>query len=300
VPNRIIKESICTSDTLDQLSPEEERLFYRLLVQADDFGRFDGRPAVVLAACFPLKVHEITLDQVESWLHALADADLIRFYEVDGRRYLYFTTWDKHQQKRAKHSKYPDPPASDDDILSRDEHLISNDIKRESNDSKCPRESRIENRESRSGGNRAHARECDHANTAAATAAEMIHDDSVSPLTFYEQVVGTLCPATTLDVLDEYEHKGLHVSAIKWAIYEHRLSGGRGAKHLRSILQRLFDHGLLTAEDAESHERERRQRLMPSRASPQPEPLSWIDRELAKVEAEIRELEQRKAAGGEA
>jgi len=71
VPNRIIKESICTSDTLDQLSPEEERLFYRLLVQADDFGRFDGRPAVVLAACFPLKVHEITLDQVESWLQRL-------------------------------------------------------------------------------------------------------------------------------------------------------------------------------------------------------------------------------------
>lgn len=45
MPNRMIKESICTSETLAQLTPEEERLFYRLLVNADDFGRFDGRAA---------------------------------------------------------------------------------------------------------------------------------------------------------------------------------------------------------------------------------------------------------------
>ena len=149
MPNRIIKESICTSDTLAQLSAEEERLFYRLLVQADDFGRFDGRPAIILAACFPLRVYEITPEDVESWLQALADADLIRFYEADGRRYLYFTTWDKHQQKRAKYSKYPDPPSNDPHLQSEDDHVIANDIKCESADSKCPRESRNEKRETR-------------------------------------------------------------------------------------------------------------------------------------------------------
>ena len=35
MPNRIIKETICTSDTIDLLNAEEERLFYRLLVNAD-------------------------------------------------------------------------------------------------------------------------------------------------------------------------------------------------------------------------------------------------------------------------
>src|SRR5690606_31196056 len=111
MPNRMIKESICTSETLAQLTPEEERLFYRLLVNADDFGRFDGRAAVVLAACFPLQLDRVRVDDVEAWLQKLAEVDLIRFYEVGGRRYLYFPTWDKHQRKRAQHSKYPEPPA---------------------------------------------------------------------------------------------------------------------------------------------------------------------------------------------
>lgn len=144
MPNRIIKESICTSDTIDQLTAEEERFFYRLIVQADDFGRFDGRAPVVLAGTFPLRAHEIGLDQVEAWLQRLAEVDLIRFYHIDGRRYLYFTTWDKHQQKRAKYSKYPDPTEDDgacEDVITTDitcKHTISND-------SICPRETRSEN-----------------------------------------------------------------------------------------------------------------------------------------------------------
>src|SRR5690606_11058945 len=104
----------CTSDTIDLLSAEEERLFYRLLINADDFGRFDGRATVVLAACFPLRLHEISVDEVESWLQQLADVDLIRFYDTDGRRYLHFVTWNKHQRMRAKHRKYPAPPTKVD------------------------------------------------------------------------------------------------------------------------------------------------------------------------------------------
>lgn len=141
MPNRIIKESICTSDTIDQLTAEEERFFYRLLVQADDFGRFDGRAPVVLAGTFPLRAHEITIDQVEAWLQRLAEVDLIRFYHVNGRRYLYFTTWDRHQQKRAKHSKYPDPPADVGDMKSSDITCNHGNA----TDSTCPRETRNEN-----------------------------------------------------------------------------------------------------------------------------------------------------------
>ena len=55
MPNRIIKESICRSDSIDSLSWFEEVLFYRLIVVCDDYGRFDGRPAVVKGSCFPLK-----------------------------------------------------------------------------------------------------------------------------------------------------------------------------------------------------------------------------------------------------
>src|SRR5690606_23451926 len=107
------KESICTSETLAQLTAEEERLFYRLIVQADDWGRFDGRPQVILAACFPLQLDRITSADVEAWLQRLVDVGLIRFYYAEGRRYLEFVTWERHQQKRAKYSKYPHPPSTD-------------------------------------------------------------------------------------------------------------------------------------------------------------------------------------------
>ena len=109
MPNRILKESICTSETIDQLSPEAECFFYRLLVQCDDFGRMDGRASVLRSRCFPLRLEKITDKQVDAWLKDCAKADLLWLYTDDGRRYLQIAKWDKHQQRRAKYSKYPQP-----------------------------------------------------------------------------------------------------------------------------------------------------------------------------------------------
>lgn len=114
MPNRILKESITTSDTIDALSAEEERFFCRLLVVADDFGRADARAAVLRAKCFPLKV-DLQLEAVEAWLAAICRAGLARTYHVDGRRYLEIVTWREHQNVRAKASKFPDPAAFDDE-----------------------------------------------------------------------------------------------------------------------------------------------------------------------------------------
>lgn len=55
MPNRILKESICTSDTLDELTWMEEVFWYRLIVNCDDYGRFDARPAILRSRLFPLK-----------------------------------------------------------------------------------------------------------------------------------------------------------------------------------------------------------------------------------------------------
>lgn len=133
MPNRIIKESICRSDSIDSLSWFEEVLFYRLIVVCDDYGRFDGRPAVVKGSCFPLK-DDITKKQIAEALERLSTVGLVRGYEVRGKSFLQLTAWEKHQQIRAKNSKYPAP----DETCNQ---MISDDIG-------CPRESRIENRES--------------------------------------------------------------------------------------------------------------------------------------------------------
>lgn len=107
MPNRIIKESICRSNSIDSLSWFEEVLFYRLIVVCDDYGRFDGRPAIIRGSCFPLK--DIRLEQIEDALKKLAIAGMIRRYETEDGAFLQLTAWGKHQQIRAQKSKYPAP-----------------------------------------------------------------------------------------------------------------------------------------------------------------------------------------------
>lgn len=150
MPSRIIKESTRTSDTLAQISAEAERLFWRLVVSADDYGRFDARPHIVLGHCLApfLARGSVTVEDVSRWLTELERAGLIIRYVVDGKACLQLTTWEKHQRApRAKDSKYPAPPAD----AGTSGHLLSND----SNCSQVPsdasesKESGIESKETR-------------------------------------------------------------------------------------------------------------------------------------------------------
>ncbi len=109
MPNRIIKESVTTSNEIDCLTAEEERFFYRLIVVCDDYGRMDARSSILRAKCFPLKIDSIKDKDIEKWLDALIKQDLVEVYIVGGKKYLQMSTWGKHQQKRAKYSKYPSP-----------------------------------------------------------------------------------------------------------------------------------------------------------------------------------------------
>ena len=112
MPNRIIKESIRTSDSINELSWFEECLFYRLIVSCDDYGRFDGRPAIIKGSCFPLK-DNVTVKAIKDALEKLATAELVNLYTVDGKPYLSLPTWERHQTVRAKKSKYPSPDERD-------------------------------------------------------------------------------------------------------------------------------------------------------------------------------------------
>jgi len=136
MPNRIIKESICTSDTLDQLSWFEEVFFYRLIVNCDDYGRFDARPAILKARLFPLK--SVTEKQISDALYKLSTVGIVTVYEYDGRPYLQLVTWDKHQQIRAKKSKFPSPDETCNHLISDDIKCSRNPIQSESNPNQNP------------------------------------------------------------------------------------------------------------------------------------------------------------------
>lgn len=107
MPNRILKESIRTSDSISQLNWFEEVLFYRLIVSCDDYGRFDGRIPIIKGTCFPLK--DVTNKDIEKALNKLVAVGLAGHYMVEEKPYLQLLAWERHQTVRAKKSKYPGP-----------------------------------------------------------------------------------------------------------------------------------------------------------------------------------------------
>lgn len=120
MPNRIIKESIRSSDDLASVSPEAERLFWRLVVSVDDFGRFDARPNTLIGQCLTAFLGRVNVIDINKWLAELEAAGLVEVYIIDDRPYLVLTKWSKHQRVRAKDSKFPSPDDSRGHSLSSD------------------------------------------------------------------------------------------------------------------------------------------------------------------------------------
>ena len=120
MPNRIIKDSIHTSETCDAMTDFQFRLWINLITYVDDYGRGDARAAVIKGTCFPLR-ERLTNKDIDAGLTALAGLGCISLYMVDGKPYLYFPTWEKHQSVRNKKSRFPEPP---DDLQADDFNCV--------------------------------------------------------------------------------------------------------------------------------------------------------------------------------
>lgn len=134
MPNRLIKESICTSEKINCLSDFHFRMWAYLITYVDDYGRGDGRIAIIKGRCFPLR-DDVTTQNIRDGLKILADAGCIILYQVKGEPFLCFPNWDRHQTVRNKKSKYPSP----DDADAISDTVESNCNQLNSNESKCSR-----------------------------------------------------------------------------------------------------------------------------------------------------------------
>ena len=113
MPNRIIKESICTSDKIASLTDFEFRVWIGLITQADDAGRGDARPAIIKGRIFPLR-NRVTSKEIDAAVHGLAAKGCVSLYTVGGKPYFWFPTWSEHQRIRDVKPKYPGPEDADD------------------------------------------------------------------------------------------------------------------------------------------------------------------------------------------
>lgn len=119
MPNRIIKESLFSSEKISELSDFNFRLWIGLITQADDYGRGDARPAIIKGRVFPLR-ERVRLQDIEDGLATLAAGSCVSLYEVGGKPYYQFPNWQDHQRVRNAKPKFPPPGASNDRDFLRD------------------------------------------------------------------------------------------------------------------------------------------------------------------------------------
>lgn len=102
------------SVTVAETSAEAERLFTRLIMKADDYGRFHADARLVRALCFPLS-EAIKSDSVRKWLEELHAAGLIYRYEVEGKPVLAIVNFG--QRLKQSRAKFPEPEGESHDWL---------------------------------------------------------------------------------------------------------------------------------------------------------------------------------------
>ena len=104
--NRILRDWTC-SETVNELSESAEIFFTRLIMKADDFGRFYGSSKLLKAQLFPLK--DYMFKQVESWRDECVNSGILKMYLHDEKEFLEIV--DFNQRLRLMKSKFPEPTA---------------------------------------------------------------------------------------------------------------------------------------------------------------------------------------------
>ena len=80
------------------MSWQDEALFIRLITVVDDYGRCDGCLALLRSDLCPLRLDEVSEQDIGQFLERMVEMDMLRLYAVDERPYLYITNFLKHQK----------------------------------------------------------------------------------------------------------------------------------------------------------------------------------------------------------
>lgn len=107
MPNRYLRASYIDSRAINKLSAEGERMFCRLLIHVDDFGRCEADPDLLRGKLFARQLSIVNAKKIEQWVDELARERLLFLYYVEGHPYIQMNKW---ENGRAKHSKCPNPP----------------------------------------------------------------------------------------------------------------------------------------------------------------------------------------------
>ena len=108
MPNRLLREGIIGSESVNSLPPEAEVFYRRLMSVVDDFGRYSAHSALLRAALYPLQLDRVSEAHIIRHLATCRKANLLLVYVHEGKRFLELLKFGQHV--RAKNSKWPAPP----------------------------------------------------------------------------------------------------------------------------------------------------------------------------------------------
>lgn len=110
MPNRLVREGLMESEAVLSLPVEGRWLFVIILLSADDVGLFEATEFKLARRA------DVNRDLAGKLMQMLADADLVRLYEVDKKRYGIIPKF--RQRLQIKTSKHPLPPRAlyEDDL----------------------------------------------------------------------------------------------------------------------------------------------------------------------------------------
>lgn len=108
MPNRIVREGLIDSEPFNALSWQAQTLFVRIMLKADDFGRYTSEPKLLRPHLFPLLLNNVQESDIQIWLDECESMGLLQQYSVDGKRYVSIPKFG--QRTRADKSKFPAPP----------------------------------------------------------------------------------------------------------------------------------------------------------------------------------------------
>lgn len=119
MPNRLIREGLMESEAVLSVPVEARWLYVVILLSADDLGLFEATEFKLARRA------DVNRDIAARLMQLLADTDLIRLYEVAGKRYGFIPKF--RQRIQIKRSRYPAPPEAlmrdDEDAINKIKHL---------------------------------------------------------------------------------------------------------------------------------------------------------------------------------
>lgn len=127
MPQRFLRPGLTNSTRYNAVSFDAQSAYIRVLTRVDDYGQYDGRPAVILGDCFSVwnAMHPkemVTLKGLVGMLNELITAGLHQFWQgKNGKIYLQVTQWQERVRAGCK-PKWKEDGVEYEELKVVDEH----------------------------------------------------------------------------------------------------------------------------------------------------------------------------------